>query len=116
MPGRGTTNATPASPHFGVGDAEDGGIVDRGMLQEEVLDFGGIDVEAAGDEHVLAAAIDVIEAFGVAVGEVAGVEPAVGVDGGGGGLGLVPEAARDVRSAQRQFAGGAGRCFGEERR
>jgi hypothetical protein len=61
---------------FDVGDAEDGGIADAGMLDEK--------------------AVDLTRPFEVVVGEVTGVKPAFGVDGRDGGFRLVREAARDV--------------------
>src|SRR3712207_8929682 len=46
-------------------------------LAEHVLDFGGIDVLAARDEHLLPPAGDIIEALGVAPRQVARPQPAV---------------------------------------
>ena len=50
------------------------------MFSQEALDLGGIDVEAANDEHVLLAADDAQPAGVGELAEVAGVQPAVGVD------------------------------------
>ena len=45
-----------------VGDADDGGFRDGGELMQHALDFGRIDVLAAGNVHVLPAVDDVVEA------------------------------------------------------
>jgi len=48
------------------------------VLHECLLDLGGIDVEATGDDHVLGA-VDVAEVtVGAQEADVAGVVPAVG--------------------------------------
>jgi hypothetical protein len=44
------------SPPLLVGQAEDRAVLDGGMSEEHLLDLGGVDVEAAGDDHVLGAA------------------------------------------------------------
>ena len=59
------------------------------LREHEALDLGRIAVEAADDVHVLDAVGDPQVAALVHHGDVAGVEPAVGVDGLGGLLGVV---------------------------
>jgi hypothetical protein len=44
---------------FVVGDADHGGFGDIRVIADRALDFGGIDVLAAGDDHVLDAVVDV---------------------------------------------------------
>ena len=78
-----------------------------GMVVQHALDLGRVHVLAAGDHHVLHAVGDEQEAVVVEVADVAGVEPALGVDGGAGGLGLVPVALHDVRAAGAHLALGA---------
>jgi len=51
------------------------------MLIEDAFDFGGIDVLAAGNDHVLHPVSDVEEAVIVEVPDVTGVEPALRIDG-----------------------------------
>ena len=63
-----------------VGNADDRGLRDRRVLAQHLLDLGGVAVEAADDEHVLAAIRDAQEALLVEHADVAGVQPAVGVD------------------------------------
>ena len=46
------------------------------MLADDVLDLARINVEAAGDDHVLGAVDDAQEAAGIAHRDVAGVQPA----------------------------------------
>src|SRR5436853_141187 len=74
-----------------------------GLPERFALDLGRVDVDAAADDHVLLAAGDGEEAVGVLAGEVAGVEPAVGVERGGGRLGVVPVPPADVRAAQPEL-------------
>ena len=69
-----------------------------GWFDEPLLDLDAVDVLAAADDHVLLAVGDEEEALVVEVADVAGVEPAVGVDRLGGGLGLVPVAGHEDRA------------------
>jgi hypothetical protein len=61
----------------GVGPADRRGGLDRGMLEQRVLDRGGIDVVPAADDEVLGTAGEGDEAVVVDRSEIAGVEPAV---------------------------------------
>ena len=61
-----------------VGDADDGGFGHGGKLVQHALDFGRIDVLAAGNVHVLPAVDDVVVAFLVDARSVSRVQPAVG--------------------------------------
>ena len=70
-----------------IGHADDLHVPDLGMGVDEVLNLLGVDVLAAADNHVLDAAGDFEVALGRAAGQIAGVEPAVLIDGGGCGLG-----------------------------
>ena len=72
---------------------------------EAVLDLRRRDVLAAGgDDHVLLAVGDRQEALLVDRADVAGVEPAVGVDGGGGGVGVLVVAGEHGRRAREDLA------------
>ena len=62
---------------FLVGNADDRAFGDVGVLVERLLDLGGIDVLAAGDDHVLDPVDDIDEAVLVHIAAVAGVQPAV---------------------------------------
>ena len=88
-----------------VGHAVDGGVGDLGVVHEPLLDLDAVDVLAAPDDHVLLAVGDEEEAVLVEVADVAGVQPAVGVDGLGGGLGLVPVAGHEDRAGDADLAG-----------
>ena len=77
---------------------------DRGMFVDHVLDLGRVRVEAADDEHVLGAIGDADVAALVHDRDVAGVQPAVGVDRFRGGFGIVDEAAHDVVTADHDLA------------
>src|ERR1700730_1927384 len=63
-----------------VGDADHLHILDLRVAIEELLDFAGIAVPAAGDHHVLDPADDVAIALRVDRREVAGVHPAGSID------------------------------------
>ena len=70
---------------------------------QHALDFGRIDVLAAGNVHVLPAVDDVVKALFIDPRGVAGVQPAVG-KGGRVGVRPVPVAGRDVRALDPEFA------------
>src|ERR1041384_1002496 len=55
-----------------VGHADHRGVDDRGVAVEEVLDLARVDVDAAGDHHVVLARLEVVVAVGVAPREGAG--------------------------------------------
>ena len=61
----------------GVRHGDDRDIGDGGMAQEQVLDLERIDILAAGIEHVIGTALEIVESIGVAGKEVAGAQPAV---------------------------------------
>jgi hypothetical protein len=82
-----------------------------GVAVQELLDLARVDVLAAADHHVLDAADDVAVALVVDGGQVAGVHPAVGVDGLGGLFLVVPVAEHHRIAARAQLAlGRAARC------
>jgi hypothetical protein len=80
-------------------------LPDRGVAHDHLLDLGRVGVEAADDEHVLLAVGDAQVAVLVEHPDVAGVQPAVGVDGRGGGLGVVEEPGHDVVAPHDDLAG-----------
>ena len=75
-----------------------------GMLEQQLLELARIDVLAAADDHVLEPALDRAIAARVHRAEVAGMQPAVGVDGGGGRLGHLEIAEHDVIAARAELA------------
>ncbi len=77
-------------------DAHDGHLADGGVAQEDVLDLGGVGVEPAADEHVLDAVGDGEVAARIEHADVAGVEPALVVEGGRGGVGVAVVALHQV--------------------
>src|SRR5690606_28078365 len=79
-----------------VGHADDTDVGDGGVLEDGGLHLGGVHVLAAGDVHVLHPVADGVEAVVVDDRGVAAAEPAVVVDGRGGGVGPVPVALHDV--------------------
>src|SRR5688572_25450564 len=62
-----------------VGQGEDASLADGGVGAEHALDLCGIDVLAAGDDHVVTAVEDVEVAVGVEVAGVTRVQPAAAV-------------------------------------
>ena len=87
-----------------VGHTDDLNVPHLGMGVDELLDLLGVDVLTAADDHVLEAARDEVVSVGTAAGQVARVEPAVGVDGLGGGLGHLVVALHDVVAAGHELA------------
>jgi hypothetical protein len=62
---------------FAVGQADHRAVQHPGMLQQRLFDFRGVDVEPAGDDHVLGPVHDIEVVTGVEVADVAGMVPAV---------------------------------------
>src|SRR5437868_13384932 len=73
------------------------------MLVQHRFDLGGVDVEAGADDQLLGAAADV-EGVAVEAREIAGVEPAIGVDHRCSRLRGPVIAAHDIGSADVQLA------------
>ena len=90
-------------------DADDVGLLDRRVLAQRALDLGRVGVGAADDEHVALAAGDREVAVGVEHAEVAGVEPAVGVDHRRRRLGVLVVALHHEVAADADLALGARR-------
>ena len=88
-----------------VGHADHLDVLDVGVGVEELLDLPRVDVLAAADDHVLDPPDDVHVAVVGHHREVAGVHPAVGVDGLGRALGVVPVALHDRVAARAELAG-----------
>src|SRR5690606_1633093 len=105
-----------ALAEVGVRQTDHRALDDAGQRVDLGLHLLRIDVEAAGDDQVLAAADDVDVAVGVDHAQVAGDEVAVGAELGGGLLGLAPVAGEDVGApaldhadlARRRLAAGGG--------
>ena len=91
-----------------VGHADHGDLAHLRHLIDDALDFGGGDILAAGDDHVLLAVGEIEEAVVVEIADVAAAEP-VAEERGCGLLGIFPVAARDLRAAQADLAVLAGR-------
>ena len=88
---------------YPVRQADDGGIHDRRMAVQNLLDLDAVDVLAAADQHVLLAIDDVEEALLVDLREIAGLEPVV-LEGFLRRLGLVPVTTHDIGPTHPQFA------------
>jgi hypothetical protein len=75
------------------------------VLQQHQLDLARVDVLAASDDHLCESALDPAVAPVVHAAEVAGVQPALRVDGPRGGFRVVEVSGRDVVSAGADLAG-----------
>ena len=93
------TTAQGTSPQRSSGTPMTATPVTPVDVVDQVLDLGGVDVLAAGDDHVLQPVGDVEVAVGVEVAEVARAEPAVGGERGGRRIGQV-RGSRGRRSAR----------------
>jgi hypothetical protein len=71
-----------------VGDADHGGVGDRGVGEQHALQFGGGDLVALVLDELLDAVDDSHRALVIDARDVAGVQPAVGIDGARCRLGL----------------------------
>lgn len=87
----------------GVGLGDDGGFADAGLIEEELFNFAGIDVETGDDDEVGLAAGEREVAVGGDRAEIAGAEPAID-EGSGGSLRAAPVAGEDVGAADVDFA------------
>src|SRR4051794_16496431 len=65
-----------------VGDTDHGDFADFRMLEQELLQLARIDVLAAADDHVLQPTFHRAIATRVHRAEIAGVQPAIGIDCG----------------------------------
>ncbi len=91
-----------------VGDSDHRHLPDVGVVQHEVLDLGGIGVEAAHDEHVLHPPDDAQATGTVDHADVPGAQPPVGRQRQLGGLGIVEVAGHDAPAAQHHLTGLSG--------
>ena len=92
--------------HFtsgGMLDAHGHGLGHFGMLVQDLVHFARVDIVAAHDDQIFFAVHDIIVALFVVVGDVAGMQPAVG-QGGGRLFGTVPVALHDLRTAHQHLA------------
>ena len=104
-PGLTTTKAAGHFAPLRVGRRDHGAFQHGGVGGDGALHFDGGNVFAAGDDDVLLAVHDVDVVLFVPHGHVAGVQPAVGHDGGGG-LRLLVVAVHDVVAAHDDLAEG----------
>ena len=85
--------------------ADRAGLADQRVPLQLVLDQGGRDVLAAGgDDQLLLPVGDLQEAVGVELADVAGVQPAVGVERLAGPLRVLVVAAHHQRAADQHLA------------
>src|SRR5882724_53953 len=63
----------------------DGDVADLGMAEQQLLELARVDVFAAANDHVLESSLDRAVAPFVHRSEIAGVQPALAIDGSPGG-------------------------------
>ncbi len=85
-------------------NADDSGLHHLGMFEKHLFDIPGINVEAAGDDHIFLAINDVEIAVFVHFCDIAGVQPPVG-EGFRGGVGAVPITLHDLGALDQEFTG-----------
>ena len=95
-----------------MGHADHRALDDPGQAVDLALHFLGIDVEAAADDQVLAAAQDMDIAARVDHAEIAGDEEAIGAELGLRLLRIAPIALEDVGALDLDHAGLAQRKLG----
>ncbi|SKU05069.1 Uncharacterised protein [Mycobacteroides abscessus subsp. abscessus] len=87
-----------------VGYPDDGDIGHTVEAHQHLFDLGGVHVESAADVHVLEPVGDGQVSACVELADVTGVQPAVVVDGLGGGLRIVEVTLHHVGAAQQHFS------------
>ena len=87
-----------------TGYADDLHVLDARVGVEKFLDFAGIDVFAAANDHLLEPPGDGHIAVLIHAGDVAGVQPAVGLDGGRRAHGIVVIAVHHEVAAGAELA------------
>ena len=84
---------------FFVRQSDHRDFADLGVTKQQLFELARIDVFAAADDHVLQAALYRAIAARVHRAEIAGMQPAVAIDRGGGRLGHFEVAEHDVIAA-----------------
>lgn len=90
----------------GVVHADDGGVGDRRVTEEERFEFGGGDLVALVLDQFLDPVHDEEPAVRVDASDVTGVHPSVAVDHGFGGFGAAEVALHHLRAADEDLAVG----------
>ncbi|MCY1451869.1 hypothetical protein D9M71_687580 [compost metagenome] len=91
--------------HARIGNADHRHLGDGRVRQQCGFDLCRVAVEAADDEHVLEAVGNGQVALRVQAPDVTRVQPALGVDGLGGGSWVLEIPLHDVEAAQADFPG-----------
>src|SRR6267378_6351039 len=84
---------------FLVRQSNDGDVPDLGMTEQQFLEFARIDVLTAANDHVLQSSLDRAVTPAIHRAEVAGMQPALGVDGSLGGRFVLKITMHDVIAA-----------------
>ncbi|MCY1413979.1 hypothetical protein D9M71_294170 [compost metagenome] len=88
-----------------VGHADGRAAGHLGMRHDHVLDLVRVDVEAGHDDQVLLAVDDAYIAIRVDHRDIAGLQPALGIQHLGRGIGALPVALHHLRALDAQLAG-----------
>src|SRR5208282_3114847 len=111
-PGAGDDPGGHDLAEFRVGQAEHGDFRDVGVMLEELLHLGGMDLLAAAVDLLLATADDAVVAVVAAAGKVAGIQPAFTINGTRSGRGVLVITGHHVVAAGGELAGFARRRVG----
>src|SRR5437868_1457137 len=89
---------------FRIRQAHNGDVADARMAKQQLLELARVDVLAAADDHVLQPALDRAVAAAIHRAEIAGMQPALGIDGGGGRRVVLEVAVHDMVAARADLA------------
>src|SRR5438270_2575426 len=88
---------------FVIGYANDGGVHDRRMLQEQRLQLGGSNAKTLVLDHLFLAIHDISEAIGIHVADITRIEPAI-AQGASRLLGDLPIALHDLGATNDELS------------
>src|SRR5262245_23165534 len=91
-----------------IRQSDDVNIGDLGPAVKELLDLARVYIFAAANDHVFGTAGDVEASVGPHGSQIAGVQPAFGINGAGGGFGFAVVAFHHQIAAGTQFTALAG--------
>ena len=104
VPGPGDDERRRDLADLDVGHADHGGVGHVGVFEEHCFELGRCHLEAVVLDQLLDPPDDEQVPVGVDAGEIAGVQPAVGVDGLGGRGGVVEVSGHHLWSPHEQLA------------
>src|SRR6266700_3524418 len=79
-----------------IRQSDDGDVADLGMAEQQLLELARIDVFATANDHILQSSLDRAVAPCIHRSEIAGVQPALGINGSPGGGFILEVTVHDV--------------------